>query len=138
MRKAEFAVSDGGKQAQVTLINFPASEGSLIADPLANINRWRGELGLGEIQKDALAGATESIQIDGQRATFAAMIPDAAKPEESKANEATLAAIAKNGDQVWFIKMKGDREVVKKSIDEFKSFLKSVKFSHGGADNGDK
>ncbi len=138
-RKAVFAVGEGPQPAQVTLINFPSNEGSLIADPLANINRWRGELGLGEIQKEALASETQAIDVDGQAATYAAMIPDTAKPEQSQAKEATLAAIVKNGDQVWFIKLKGERELVKKRQDEFKSFLKSLKFSHDNeAGHGNK
>jgi hypothetical protein len=67
------------------------------------------------------------------------MIPDPAKSEESQAKEATLAAIAKTGGQIWFIKMKGDRDVVKKHQDEFKAFLKSLKFSHEKeAGNGNK
>jgi hypothetical protein len=139
LRKAEFAVTDGSQAASVTLITFPANEGSLIADPVANINRWRGELGLSQIKKEALATATETITVDGQPATYAAMIPDAAKPEESQAKEATLAAIVKTGRQIWFIKMKGDRDVIKKHQDEFKAFLKSLRFSNDKeAGNGNK
>jgi hypothetical protein len=139
LRKAEFAVADGAQAASVTLITFPANEGSLIADPVANINRWRGELGLSQIQKEALGKVTETINVDGQPATYAAMIPDTAKPEESQAKEATLAAIVKTGGQIWFIKMKGDRDVVKKHQGEFKAFLKSLKFSHEKeAGNGNK
>jgi hypothetical protein len=130
LRKAEFDVTDGPQTASVTLITFPANEGSLIADPVANINRWRGELGLSQIQKEALSSATEAIKVDGQPATYAAMIPDTTKPQESQAKEATLAAIVKTGGQIWFIKMKGDREVVKNHQDEFKSFLKSIKFTN--------
>jgi hypothetical protein len=139
LRKAEFSVTDGPQAASVTLITFPANEGSLIADPVANINRWRGELGLSQIQKEALGKVTATINVDGQPATYAAMIPDTAKPEESQAKEATLATIVKTGGQIWFIKMKGDREVVKKHQDEFKAFLKSLKFSHEKeAGNGNK
>jgi hypothetical protein len=138
-RKAAFAITDEAQAAVVTLITFPANEGSLIADPLANINRWRNELGLSQIQKEALGTATETINVDGQPATYAAMIPDAAKSEESQAKEATLAAIVKTGGQIWFIKMKGDRDLVKKRQDEFKAFLKSLKFSHEKeAGNGNK
>jgi hypothetical protein len=139
LRLAEFAVTDGPHAASVTLIKFPANEGSMIADPLANINRWRSELGLSQITKELLSTATETIDIDGRPSIFAAMIPDAAKPEESKAKDATLAAIVKVGGQIWFIKMKGEREVVKKHQDEFKSFLKSLKFtSDKEAGNGNK
>src|SRR4029078_6002901 len=130
MRKAEFVVSEGPQEARVTLFEFPANAGPMISDPLGNINRWRGEIGLNALEKEGLASATQPIEIDGQKATYAPMIPDPAKPEESKSKDATLAAILKTGDQVWFIKMRGERELVKKHEEEFKAFLKSLKFSH--------
>jgi hypothetical protein len=130
MRKAEFVISEGSQEAHITMFEFPANAGPMISDPLGNINRWRGEIGLSPLTKEGLAGATQPIEIDGQPATYAPMIPDTAKQDESQTKEATLAAIAKTGDQVWFIKMRGQRELVKKHEDEFKAFLKSLKFSH--------
>jgi hypothetical protein len=139
MSKVDFAIADGPQQARVKFIVFRATEGPMIADPLSNINRWRGEVGLEPIQKDALAGASESIEIDGKPAMFAPMIPDAAKPDQPKATQATLAAIVRSGDQVWFIKMMGSRDLVAARKDEFKTFLKSIKFPHaGGAVDGNK
>jgi hypothetical protein len=139
MRKAEFVVTEGSNEARVTMFEFPADAGPLISDALGNINRWRGEIGLSPLEKEGLAAATQSIEIDGKQATYAPMIPDTTKPEESKSNEATLAAIVKTADKVWFIKMRGGRELVKKHQDEFKTFLKSLKFSHDKeAGNGNK
>jgi hypothetical protein len=139
MSNAEFVVGDGPQETRVKIFAFPANAGPMIADPLLNINRWRGEVGLAAIEKEGLGSATQPIEIDGQKATYAPMIPDPAKQEESKSKEATLAAILKTGDQVWFIKMRGERELVKKHEDEFKAFLKSLKFSHvKEAGNGNK
>lgn len=139
MRKAEFVVGEAPQEARVTMFEFPADAGPMISDPLNNINRWRGEIGLSALEKEGLAGATQPIEIDGQPATYAPMIPDTAKPEESKSKEATLAAILKTGNHVWFIKMRGELELVKKHQDEFKAFLKSLKFSHDKeAGNGNK
>jgi hypothetical protein len=139
MRIAEFVVGDGSEAPHVTLSQFPANAGPMIADPLANINRWRGEIGLSPLDKERLTGATQSIEIDGQPATYAPMIPDTTKQEESQSKEATLAVIVKSGDQVWFIKMRGERELVKKHQDEFKAFLKSLKFPHDNeAGHGNK
>ena len=139
MSKAEFVVNDGPQETRVKIFAFPANAGPMIADPLLNINRWRGQIGLKALEKDGLAGATQSIEIDGQKAMYVPMIPDASKPEESQAKEATLAAILKTGDQLWFIKMSGDRDLVKKHQEEFKAFLKSLKFSHDNeSGNGNK
>lgn len=128
-RKVDFLLADGTKEAHVWLSDFPLDAGPMIADPLVNINRWRGEVGLSEIKKEDLPSVTQEIKIDGQPALYAEMVPDASKPAESKNNEATLAAIVKNGGLIWFIKLKGDRDVVTKHRDEFKAFLQSLKFS---------
>jgi hypothetical protein len=130
MSKAEFVVSDGPQETHVKIFAFPANAGPMIADPLLNINRWRGQIGLKPLEKDRLAAATQLIEIDGQKAMYVPMIPDTSKPEESQIKEGTLAAILKNGDQLWFIKMSGQSDLVKKHQDEFKAFLKSLKFSH--------
>jgi hypothetical protein len=138
MRKAEFVVALGEQEAVVTLSNFPASAPS-IAEPLANVNRWRTELGLGEITADALAGVTEQIEIDGQPATLVRLLPDPEKPDELQATEATLAALVKMGDHVWFVKMKGPRSLVNMQEDQFKTFVKSIRFpAAGGANHGNQ
>ena len=53
-RKAAFAIGEGQQGALVTLINFPASGGPNIADPLPNVNRWRQEVGLPDLKADEL------------------------------------------------------------------------------------
>jgi hypothetical protein len=127
-RLADFTVGEGAQAPHLSVSQFPAGA-PMIADPMANINRWRGEIGLKPIEKDAVAAATQTIEVDGKPVTIAQMIPNPANPEESQAKEATLAAIVKSGDQVWFFKMRGSRDDTPKHQDEFKAFLKSLKFS---------
>jgi hypothetical protein len=133
MRKAAFNIADGGKQALVTVIDFSAKAGSMITDPLENVNRWRGEIGLAGIDKDSLAKVTEPILVDGQAALYMSAIPDASKSEESQSKLATLAAMVPDGNHIWFIKMTGNRDLVAAEQERFKSFLKSVRFT---ADRG--
>jgi hypothetical protein len=139
MRKAEFGIVDGEKSAVVTLIDFPTDAGPMIADPLQNVNRWRGEVGLPPTTKEALDQEVEQLEIGGQPATYTRLVPDAAKPEQSQADRATLAAMVTSGDRVWFVKMTGDRELVAAQDDEMKSFLKSFRFpADGGANDGNE
>ncbi len=137
MRKAEFGIADGQKQAIVTLIDFPTNAGPMIADPLENVNRWRAEVGLPATTKDALDQEVEDFEIGGQPATYVKLVPDAKKPEQSQADRATLAAMVTSGDRIWFVKMTGNRELVAAQEDQFKSFLKSFRFpADGGANDG--
>lgn len=136
LRKAAYAIGDEQHGALLTLINFPAMEGPMIADPLQNVNRWRGEVGLTPVKPEELGKATESIDVDGTTATYVPAIPDAAN---SQSNLAELAAMIKNGDQIWFLKLKGDRDVVVAQEAAFKNFLKSLRFAgDAGATDGHK
>ena len=139
MRKASFGIGDQQHAALVTVIDFPAAAGPMMADPLANVNRWRGEVGLPATTAEELSQVTAPIEIDGQKATFVDAVPDASKQTESKADRGTLAAMLTSGDTIWFFKMTGDRDVVANERDRFKEFLKSVRFkAEGGADDGNK
>jgi len=139
MRKAAFAVGDQEHGALVTLINFHATEGPQIGDALQNVNMWRQNVGLPAIKQDELSKHTESIEINGQPAIYARAVPDASDASQSKSQLATLAAMAKQGDQLWFIKFSGDRSVVAAQEDAFKSFLKSLRFAAAsGATDGNK
>jgi hypothetical protein len=128
MRKAAFSIADGDMQALVTVIDFPADAGPSIGDPLVNVNRWRGEVGLSPIEQDSLANVTEPVEIDGKPATFVVAIPDPAQPDQSKADKATLAAMVGANDRIWFVKMNGSRDLVAAQKEEFKKFLQSLKF----------
>lgn len=131
-------MTDGEQKAEVTLIDFPTNAGPMIADPLQNVNRWRGEIGLPAIDQDALEGISEKIEVDGRPANLVKLIPDATRPEQSLANEATLAAMVTSGERVWFVKMKGSRALVAAQEGRFRSFLKSFRFpADGGANDGD-
>jgi len=139
MRKAELRIGEGDKAAVLTAIDFPASAGPMMADPTANLNRWRIEVGLPELSPEAAKKAIEPFKIDGGEAMFMAAMPDTNQPGESQANRGTLAAMLRRGDTIWFFKVIGDRELVAAQRQNFESFLKSVRFSDdGGASNGDQ
>lgn len=131
MRKAAFRIGDEQQNAIVTLIDFPTDAGEMIGDALPNVNRWRREVGLNELKQDELATGSESIEIGGQPATFVRAVPDPSQADQSKADKATLAAMVKSDDKIWFIKLTGDRAVVVSQEESFKSFLKSLRFTSG-------
>jgi hypothetical protein len=135
-RKAAFQIGSEQEGALVTVIDFPADAGPMIADPLQNVNRWRQEVGMPPIDAAQLDENVEPVEIDGHPASYAKLIPEAANSEDSHAPRATLAALVDSGQRIWFFKMSGNREVVAEQQDEFKSFLDSVQFAaqQGGHD----
>jgi hypothetical protein len=52
----------------MTAIDFPASAGPMMADPVANLNRWRREVGLAELSPADAAKAMQPLEIDGGEA----------------------------------------------------------------------
>jgi hypothetical protein len=139
MQVAALALGDANQKATVTIIPFSLNSGPSIADPLQNTNMWRSAVGLPPIKQDDLKKYTEAIEIEGKPAIYVRVVPDASEPTQSQIKKATLAAMAKSGDQIWFIKFNGDRDLVTAQEDTFKTFLKSLRFAaDAGAPDGNK
>ena len=65
MRVASFKVSGtGGKQADVSIVPLPGMAGT----NSANVNRWRGQVGLSPMTDDELLKAAENVEAGGQPA----------------------------------------------------------------------
>jgi hypothetical protein len=97
-----------------------------MADPLAQAQRWAGQVGL-QLSQDQLKAAAKETTIDGTKGQLFELLGDAqSKPQ------AILAAMVERGDQVWFFKMTGDRPLVEQQRDAFAKFLESVKFADAG------
>ena len=114
-------VKGPGQQAEITVMDFPASGGSAMSDPLTNLNRWRDELGMQALAEEDLPGQFEAIELGGTKGNFAALFP------ENDAGQATLVAMAERDGLIWFFKMKGDRDLVAAQQGKFREVLKSVR-----------
>ena len=91
MRVASFKVSGaGGKQADVSVIPLPGMAGT----DSANVNRWRGQVGLSSMSDDELQKAAENIVAGGQPAQLydIAEEPAAANPNGFSASSSTAPA----------------------------------------------
>ncbi len=115
MRKATWIVAGpNGSTAEIAVTVFPGSVGGLTA----NINRWRGQVGLAPAGADEIAASAQAAKvggIDSQR--FVMTSPD---------GKTSLDAFItpKNG-ATWFFKMKGDTAAVEASSAAFAAFLSS-------------
>jgi len=121
MRVASFEVSENGKTADVSVIPLGGTSGG----DAANVNRWRGQVGLPPLDEDALAKLAEKAEVAGQPADLydlAGTAPGSGEPER------ILGAILHGGDTIWFYKMTGDADLVEKQKNNFIAFLKSVDF----------
>jgi hypothetical protein len=115
MRVASFGISENGKDADMSVIPL----GGMAGGDLANVNRWRGQVGLDALADADLQKLAEKVEIAGQPADLYDMAGTA---------ERIVGVIFHNGDATWFFKMTGDPDLVEKQKPAFVSFLKSFQF----------
>ena len=108
MQQAKF--SAGGK-AEVTISIFPGQAGGL----LMNVNRWRGQVGLGAVDEAALVNLIQQADSPSGKLTVVDMKSiDGAKR--------LVAAIATRGSESWYFKLLGDAVPVEKERAAFVKF----------------
>jgi hypothetical protein len=123
MRVASFKVQGtGGKQADVSVIPLPGLAGS----DQANVNRWRGQVGLSPVSPDELKKSAEDVEAGGQPAQ---LYDIAGQNPGSGDAERILGVMQHRGDTAWFFKMTGDAGLVEQQKPAFVAFLKSLKFA---------
>jgi hypothetical protein len=123
MRVASFKIQgQNGKQADVSIIPLPGLPGS----DDANVNRWRGQVGLSPVSPDEVKKSAEGVEAGGQPAQ---LYDIAGKNPGNGGATRILGAIQHRPDAVWFFKMTGDADLAEQQRPEFVAFLKSVKFA---------
>ncbi len=120
-RQAAFNVLDDDQEVEVTVTALPTVRGDL----LANVNRWRVQIGLREpLSSEQLESILEDIEVAGVSGKYVELIGRAnAQPQQ-----AILGAIVENDGLVWFFKLQGDLELAQREKEQFLSFVESVKF----------
>jgi hypothetical protein len=117
MRRGSFSIKGGGTaEADLSIIMLGGPAGGL----LDNINRWRGQIGLGPI--DATKLAEEVVQIK----TLSGLEMNVVDMTNA-GGERILGAILTREGQSWFFKLKGPAELITKEKQVFIEFLKTVK-----------
>ncbi len=117
MRKGSFLITgENNSRAEVSITSFGGMAGGI----LANINRWRGQIGLAAISEPDLEKNAETTHIQGHHITIVNMA--------GKGGQRILGAITPHGEETWFFKISGDDQLVQSQKPALIEFLKTVKF----------
>jgi hypothetical protein len=130
LRVASFKVAGaGGKSADVSVIPL----GGMAGTDSANVNRWRGQVGLKAVTDSELQASAQNVEASGSPA----QLYDVAG-ENPASGESTriIGVIQHRPDSTWFYKMTGDADLVEQQKPAFIEFLKSLKFPAATASQG--
>lgn len=114
MRKGSYAVKGPGGDADLAITAFPGDTGGLEA----NLNRWRGQVGLPPQAGAELTGPLEKFTAHGLEITVA----DYTGPNGTR----LLGAIVPFQGNTWFFKLMGPDATVAPAKPGFLEFLRTI------------
>ena len=113
MRKATWIVSGpNGSKAEIAVTVFPGTVGGLTA----NVNRWRGQIGLPPAGSDEIAASAKAVKVGGLDSQRFVMV----SADGQKSVDAVMTS--KDG-ATWFFKMNGETAAVEANGAAFVAFL---------------
>jgi hypothetical protein len=121
MRVASFGISENGKMADVSVVPL----GGMAGGDFANVNRWRGQVGLAALPDADISNLAEKISVGDQPADLYDLAGTAPGSGEA---QRILGVILHRDDTAWFFKMTGAAGLVEQQKPAFIAFLKSVSF----------
>lgn len=124
IRKGNFAVADDdGREAQITVTAFPGDVGGTVA----NVNRWRQQLGLPAQSDEQIRYALERID-HGQFEASYILIQAEDHGTEPNQTLAIYAAMIPWDGNTWFVRMTGDSELAEAEASTIREFVDSFQF----------
>jgi hypothetical protein len=114
IRIANFRIANDGGSAELTILAFPGDVGG----DLANVNRWRQQIGLQALSMERMANETERIEVDGRKSLFVLMHGQLAS---------VVGAFVPTDAHTWFFKMQGDKAAVSLEEQSFRKFMETIR-----------
>jgi hypothetical protein len=114
MRKGSYAIKGADGEADVAITAFPGSTGGQDA----NLNRWRGQVGLPAQSPDEVGAAVEKLSSNGLEIVLVDYVGGGKR---------LVGAIVPYGGNSWFFKLMGPDALVAAQKDAFREFLHTVK-----------
>jgi hypothetical protein len=113
MQVAKFSVPErNGAKAEVSVSVFPSNTGGT----LANVNRWRRQIGLGDVDEAGLQSCTSGLDAS----------PGAVLVNLTNEQRQLLGAIVPREGKWWFYKLSGDAPAVASAHEDFVRFVKTT------------
>lgn len=119
---AKFLIAGEGDAKAAVNVSSSAGDGGGLA---ANLNRWRGQLGLGPLSEADLQKSTQEIEVLGGKATYVELSGTDASTEKPAT---TLGVKVVRAGSTWYYKLMGEPKLVAAQKENFLTFVKGVKY----------
>jgi hypothetical protein len=118
---ARFRSGEGEKEVVVTLTKLTGVGGGLVA----NVNRWRGQVGLEPLDENDALEELRPMKVDG----LPGHILDVTGPKvEGKVTQRVVVVVVPKGEETWYVRMGGPAGPVAEQKAAFDEFVKSIRF----------
>jgi hypothetical protein len=122
MLMAKYVIQGSGDTKAEVNVSMLAGMGG---GALANVTRWRGQLGLPPMSEEDFSKQAQSVDVAGVKGTLIDMTGTDAKTGKKSR---LIGIIAPQADGTWFYKLMGDPQIVEQQKDVFTKFLQTAKF----------
>ena len=119
---AKFMIAGEGDAKAAVNVSSSAGDGGGL---LANINRWRGQLGLGSWSEAELQKNTQEIEVTGGKGTYIELSGSDGSTEKPAT---TLGVKVVRSGSTWYYKLMGEPKLVAAQKENFLAFVKGVKY----------
>lgn len=118
IRKGAWTIDGAnGAQAEVTVTVFPGNVGGM----LMNVNRWRGQLGQGNIAEADLPQYVASRRLGNEDSRVVTLVGDN--------GQTMIVALVPHDGATWFFKVMGDSALIASHANQWEQFLQSIHFA---------
>lgn len=115
IRKGSYTITGEGGAGDLSITAFPGDTGGLVP----NINRWRGQVGLGQQSEAEVKASLEHLDSNGFHIELVEMVG----PQGVR----LLGAIIPHQGETWFFKLTGPDALIAKERQAFRDFILTVK-----------
>ena len=119
---AKFTISGADNAQAAVNVSMSAGDGGGL---LANVNRWRGQLGLAPFTDADLAKQVQPLELSSGKATLTEMTGTDPRTGQKAS---VVAAIVPQAQQTWFYKLMGNAQVVEQQKEAFTKFVQTAKY----------
>lgn len=115
MRKGSWTITgDNGTKAEIAVTVFPGDVGGITA----NVNRWRGQLGLTAANETEITTAATNASVGSDAGKKFTLV-------SADQKRVTVALLVPKNNSTWFCKISGDATVVNAHAETFLTFFKN-------------